>query len=61
MSPSDKRALAKAKGVSVATVNRWIRVYGEETARTMARTSASAAGRLARAAHPEYGRRWYEP
>lgn len=60
MTRSDRERLARTKGVSVATVNRWIRQGGESAALGRIRTSASEAGRRARAANPSYGRRPYE-
>ena len=41
--------LARAKGVTVATVRRWVRLYGEDEARRMVRVSFSEAGRRSRA------------
>lgn len=60
MTPEEKKVLARAKGVSVATVNRWIRQGGEDAASKRRRASASQAGRMSRASNPDYGRSWYE-
>ena len=59
MTRTEKEALAQAKGVSVATVNRWVRLHGEQAAQAMRRTSPAEAGRLSRASNPGYGRGWY--
>jgi hypothetical protein len=59
MTADDKRELAQVKGVSVATINRWIRCHGEAAAREMTRTSPSEAARRARSLHPEYVRHWW--
>lgn len=40
--------LARAKGVTVATVRRWVRLYGEDEARQRVRIDASQAGRMGR-------------
>ena len=42
--------LARAKGVTVATVRRWVRLYGEDEARLRVRVSFSEAGRMGRQA-----------
>lgn len=41
--------LARAKGVTVATIRRWVRLYGEDGARRRVRVSFSEAGRRSRA------------
>ena len=41
--------LARAKGVTVATVRRWVRLYGEDEARRRVKVSFSEAGRRSRA------------
>lgn len=59
MTAADKRELAKAKGVSVATIARWIRQHGAAVARGMSKTSTAEAGRKSRRDNPGYGARWW--
>ncbi len=48
MTSDECRELAKAKGVTVATVRRWVREHGEDAARQRVRIDASQAGRMGR-------------
>ena len=48
MTNEEYRELAKARGVSVTTIKRWLKVYGEELARERTKTTPSEAGKLGR-------------
>lgn len=59
MTQDEKRAIAAARGVSVATVSRWVRAGGDDAARAKRRTSASQAGRKSRAGNPGRSDAWW--
>ena len=50
MTREELQTLAKAKNVNPATLRRWIREHGEDSARVRNKITASEAGRLGRLA-----------